>query len=309
VRFTEQTLLQHLNENGLWRNPLRLRILSCELGISIIALKGKMNYRRIIRGPYVIDDQQHRQVPKSKRSQVVRSYAGLTGDPRSKVKRIVKEFEITERQVRAKLEASCGAQWYRREFDTAGSEERARLVKLLNRNGRWKSGGVVATVAKELGVSKASLTLKMSRWCIVRGPYVQLRFVPKDGPSKPEQYARAFERSRGKAEIRIRRIAKENGVVLQTVKIALRKLWGPQRYYREVPTFRHGHKPQALVALMNDPKIQESGDALSAASKRLGIKRQSLMSILSRKGVRRIGRRYVREPGGKRTRKKTGVIT
>jgi len=97
VKFTEQTLLQRLNEDGLWRNPLRLQILSAELGISIIALKGKMNYRRIIRGPYVIDDQQHRQVPRSKRSQVLRSYAELTGDPRSKVRRIAEKFGITER--------------------------------------------------------------------------------------------------------------------------------------------------------------------------------------------------------------------
>jgi len=155
-----------------------------------------MNYRGIIRGPYVIDDSEHKRVLASQRSQLLKGYAALTGDPRSKVRRIAKKFRLTERQVRAKLEVSCGAQWYRREFDTASFEERVRLVKLLNRNGRWKSGGVVATVAKELGVSKASLTLKMSRWCIVRGPYVQLRFVPKDGPSKAEQYARAFEQSR-----------------------------------------------------------------------------------------------------------------
>jgi len=198
-----------------------------------------MNYRGIIRGPYVIDDQQHRQVPKSKRSQLIKSYAELTGNPRAKVTRTARKFGIAERQVRAKLEGSCGSQWYRREFDTAGSEERARLVKLLNRNGRWKSGGVVGAVAKELGVSKASLTLKMSRWSIVRGPYVQLRFVPKDGPSKPEQYARAFGRSHGKAETRIRRIAKENGVAPQTVKAALREFWGRQRYQREVPTPKH----------------------------------------------------------------------
>jgi hypothetical protein len=70
------------------------------------------------------------------------------------------------------------------------------------------------------------------------------------------------------------------------VKIALREFWGPQRYQREVPRRRHGHEPQALVALMNDPKIQDSNDALSAAAKRLGIKKQSLMSILSRKGDR-----------------------
>ena len=139
----------------------------------------------------------------------------------------------------------------------------------------------------------------MSRWSIVRGPYVQLRAFQEAGPSKPERYTRAFERSRGAPETRILRIAKENGVVPQTVKIALRKFWGPQRYYREVPTFRHGHEPQALVALMNEPKIQNSTDPLSAAAKRLGIKRQSLMSILSRKGVRRSGRRYVWEPGRK----------
>ena len=252
-----------------------------------------MNYRGIIRGPYVIDDQQHRQVPKSKRSQLIKSYAELTGNPRAKVTRTARKFGIAERQVRAKLEGSCGSQWYRREFDTAGSEERARLVKLLNRNGRWKSGGVVGAVAKELGVSKASLTLKMSRWSIVRGPYVQLRFVPKDGPSKPEQYARAFGRSHGKAETRIRRIAKENGIAPQTVKIALREFWGPQRYRREVPRRRQGHEPQALVALMNNPKIQNSGDVLGAAAKKLGIKRQSLMSILSRKGIRRHENRYV----------------
>jgi len=208
---------------------------------------------------------------------------------------VAKKFQTTERQLRAKLEAACGAQWYRREFDTASFAERVRLVTLLNRNGRWKSGAVVAAVAKELRVSRASLTLKMSRWSIVRGPYVQLRPFQDAGPSKPEQYARAFERSRGKAEIRIRRIAKENGVAPQTVKIALRKFWGPQRYQREIPPRRHGHEPQALVALMNEPRIQKSNDALSAAAKRLGIKRQSLMSILSRKGIRRSGRRYVWE--------------
>jgi len=293
VTLADQTLLQRLNDNGLWRNPLRLRILSCELGISIIALKGKMNYRRIIRGPYIIDDREHKAVPVSKRSQLLKSYTALSGDPRSKISKLAKKFRLTERQVRAKLEAACGAQWYRREFDTASLEERARLVKLLNRKGRWKSGGVIGAVAKELGVSKASLTLKMSRWSIVRGPYVQLRFVPKDGPSKPEQYARAFEQSRGNPETRIRRIAKENGVASQTVKIALREFWGPKRYRREVPLPKHGHDPHALVALMNEPKIRNSNDALSAAAKRLGIKRQSLMSILSRKGVRRIGRRYV----------------
>jgi len=259
-----------------------------------------MNYRGIIRGPYVIDDSEHKRVLASQRSQLLKGYAALTGDPRSKVRRIAKKFRLTERQVRAKLEVSCGAQWYRREFDTASFEERVRLVKLLNRNGRWKSGGVVATVAKELGVSKASLTLKMSRWCIVRGPYVQLRFVPKDGPSKAEQYARAFEQSRGNPETRLLRIAKENGVAPQTVKAALREFWGPQRFQREVPLPKHGHDPHALVALMNEPKIRKSDDPLSAAARRLGIKRQSLMSILSRKGVRRIGRRYVWRPDSQR---------
>ena len=116
--------------------------------------------------------------------------------------------------------------------------------------------------------------------------------------SKPDQHAQAFKQSRGVPETRIRRIAKENGVAPQTVKIALREFWGPHRYRREIPPRRHGHKPQALVALMNDPKIQESKDLLTAAAKRLGIKRQSLMSILSRKGVRRDGGRYVRNLGG-----------
>ena len=152
---------------------------------------------------------------------------------------------------------------------------------------------VLSTVAKEMGVSKASLTLKMSRWSVVRGPYVQLRQVQADHPSKAEQYARAFEQSRGNPETRILRIAKKNGVASQTVKAALREFWGPRRYRREIPPPRHGHDPHALVALMNEPKIRNSNDALSAAAKRLGIKRQSLMSILSRKGVRRIGRRYV----------------
>jgi len=252
-----------------------------------------MNYRRIIRGPYITDDRKHKEIPASKRRQLVKGYAALTGDPRSKVRRIAKKLGITERQVRAKLEASCGAQWYRREFDTATFEERERLVKLLNRKGRWKSGAVVAAVAKELGVSKASLTLKMSRWSIVRGPYVQLRQVQADQPSKPEQYALAFEQSRGDVRARIRRIAEENGVAPQTVKIALREFWGPQRYQREIPIRKHVHEPQALVALMNEPKIQQSNDPLRAAANRLGIKRQSLMSILSRKEVRRIGRRYV----------------
>jgi len=252
-----------------------------------------MNYRRIIRGPYITDDRKHKEIPASKRRQLVKSYAALSGDPRSKVKRIAKEFGLTERQVRAELETACGAQWYRREFDTATSQERERLVKLLNRKGRWRSGGVVGAVAREMGVSKASLTLKMSRWCIVRGPYVQLRQVQADQPSKSEQYARAFERGHGKAETRIRRIAKENGIAPQTVKIALREFWGPQRYRREVPRRRQGHEPQALVALMNNPKIQNSGDVLGAAAKKLGIKRQSLMSILSRKGIRRHENRYV----------------
>jgi len=166
-------------------------------------------------------------------------------------------------------------------------------VKLLNRNGRWKSGAVVAAVAKELGVPKTSLQRRMSHWCILRGPYVQLRSLQESGPSKPEQYARAFEQSRGEPETRIRRIAKENGVGPQTVKAALREFWGPQRYRRKVPPRGQGHEPQALVALMNDPKIQNATDPLSAAAKRLGIKRQSLMSILSRKGVRKIGRQYV----------------
>jgi len=86
------------------------------------------------------------------------------------------------------------------------------------------------------------------------------------------------------------------------VKIALREFWGPKCYRREVPPRKHGHEPKALVALMNDPKIQKSDDVLSAAAKRLGIKRQSLMSILSRKGIRRDGRRYVWEPGRNRAR-------
>ena len=293
MNLANKSLLPLLNENGLWRHPLRIQILSSALGISSIALKRRMNFRGIIRGPYVIDDCEHMRILASQRNHIVKGYADLAGDPRSKVRRIAKRFGLTERQVRAKLEASCGAQWYRREFDTASFEERARLVKLLNRNGRWKSGAVVAAVAKELGVSKASLKLKMSRWSIVRGPYVQLRALRSDGPSKPEQYARAFGQSRGDPETRIRRIAKENGVASQTVKIALREFWGPKRYRREVPLPKHGHDPHALVALMNEPKIRNSNDALSAAAKRLGIKRQSLMSILSRKGVRRIGRRYV----------------
>ena len=296
------SLLQRLNQKGLWRNPLRLQILSSELDISTIALRRRMNCRGIIRGPYVIDGSQHRNLLASQRSQLLKIYAALTGDPRSKVRRIAKKFRLNERQVRAKLEASCGAQWYRREFDAASFEERARLVKTLNRNGRWNSWGVVEAVAKELGVFKASLKLKMSRWSIVRGPYVQLRQVRADQSSKPEQYARAFGQSRGKPETRILRIAKENEVRPQTVKAALREFWGSRRYHHEIPLPRHGHEPQALVALMNDPKIQKSNDALSAAAKRLGIKRPSLMSILSRKGVRRIGRLYVWEPGRNRAR-------
>jgi len=246
-----------------------------------------MSRRGIMRGQYVIDDREHTSIPASKRAQVVKSYSEMSGEPRAKVRSLAKEYGITERDVRRKLESSCGAQWYRREFDRASFKERTKLVKLLNRNGRWKSGEVVKAVAKELGVSKASLTLKMSRWSIVRGPYGQLRHFEKGGPSKPEQYASAFEQSRGDPETRIRRIAKENGVGRQAVKAALRTFWGPQRYRREILLLMHGHEPQALVALMNDPKIENSTDPLSAAAKRLGIKRQSLMSILSRKGIRR----------------------
>ena len=131
-----------------------------------------------------------------------------------------------------------------------------------------------------------------------RAPF-ELRPLQDPVSSKPDQHAQAFKQSRGAPETRILRIAKENGIAPQTVKIALREFWGPQRYRLEVPPRRQGHEPQALVALMNEPKIQNSNDALSAAAKRLGIKRQSLMSILSRKGVRRIGRRYVWGPGRK----------
>jgi hypothetical protein len=285
-------LLQLLNENGLWRNPLRIQILSSELGISAIALMRRMNRRGIIRGPYMIDDDEQKRLPASKRSQVAESYSEMTGDPRSKVTRLVKKYGIAETEVRRRLRSSCGAQWYRREFDRTSASDKSQLVKLLNRNGRWKLGGVVKAVAKELGVTKASLTLRMSRWSIVRGPYVQLRSFEEAGASKPEQYAYAFEQGRGDHEGRVRRIAKANGVAPKAVKAALRKLWGPERYRKELQVGPK-HTPEALLALMNDARVQNSDDMVGTAAKRLGIKRQSLMSILSRKGIRRTGKRYV----------------
>lgn len=109
MKFTNQTLLQLLNDNGLWRDPLRIRILSSELGISNIALLHRMSRRRIIRSAYVIDDREHRRVLASQQSRIVKSYAELTGDPRSKVERTAKKLGVSEQVVRAKLETSCGA--------------------------------------------------------------------------------------------------------------------------------------------------------------------------------------------------------
>ena len=131
MTFANQTLLQRLNDHGLWRNPLRIPILSSALGISSIALKHRMNYRRIIRGPYVIDDREHMRILASQRSRIVKSYAALTGDPRSKVRRIAKKFGITERQVRAKLEvcldhADRGNWWATR---IAGCHSRCRRAR------------------------------------------------------------------------------------------------------------------------------------------------------------------------------------
>ena len=50
-------------------------------------------------------------------------------------------------------------------------------------------------------------------------PYVQLRHFQEAGPSKCEQYAHAFERSRGNPETRIRKIAKANEVNPRAVKL------------------------------------------------------------------------------------------
>ena len=74
---------------------------------------------------------------------------------------------------------------------------------------------------------------------------------------------------------------------------------------RNTTPLRQGHEPKDLVALMNSPKIRNSSDALSAAAKRLGIKRDSLKSILSRKGIRRTGRRYVGHQGGRTNREQS----
>ena len=123
-----RNLLQRLNKAGLWRNPRRLEILSSQLGISAIALMRRIRRRGIIRGPYVIDNEEHMRVAASKRSQLTRSYAELTGNPRSKVKATARKFRTTERAVGQKLQASCGLHWYRREFETATLQERTKLV-------------------------------------------------------------------------------------------------------------------------------------------------------------------------------------
>jgi hypothetical protein len=45
--------------------------------------------RGIIRGPYIIDDREHKRVAALKRSQLLKAYATMTGDPRAKVKAAV----------------------------------------------------------------------------------------------------------------------------------------------------------------------------------------------------------------------------
>jgi hypothetical protein len=335
VNSTSETLLHFLNETGLWRNPLWIRILSSELGISRIALKGRVVRRGIIRGPYIIDDREHRAVPGSKRILVLKSYAELdehqevrdqpsrrefwtdfaklcrvthNGSPRvreygqaydrlsgsheARVRQMAKSFRVYERSVIVSLRKAWGIpEWQRRIGKTrqTRAEGYAEEFKALKKRSPQER---IERLAKKYKVTPDSMRRALQRYWGVQ-KFSEL-VPPRPRITRSSQYARAFEQGRGDPASRIRQIAKKYGVQPGAVRTALKRFWGPDRYCQKKLPIRRN--PEALLALMNDPKIQKSDDAVGAAAKRLGIKRQSLMSILSRKGVRRSGGRYVAAP-------------
>jgi len=207
------------------------------------------------------------------------------------VRLIAKAFRVHERSVTVSLRKAWGIpEWQRRIGKTrqTRAEGYAEEFKALKKRSPQER---IERLAKKYKVTPDSMRRALQRYWGVQ-KFSEL-VPPRPRITRSSQYARAFEQGRGEAAGRFRQIAKEQGVQPVTVKAALREYWGSERYYREVPLPKHGYEPQALVALMNDPKIQKSDDVLGAAARRLGIKRDSLKSILSRKGVCRNGTRYV----------------
>jgi hypothetical protein len=209
-----------------------------------------------------------------------RAYDGLRGSHDSRVRQLARRFGVQEESVIVSLRKAWGIPEFQRRIGKTRrteAEDYAAEFRQLKGDPHQR----ILDLARKHEVTPDSMRRALRRyWGVQRFN----NLVPQQQRvSKAISYALAFENSRSAPSKRVAEIAEGFDVLPLTVKAALVKLWGFERYREEIR--RPILTQERLLTLLNNHRRSES--AILAVAKELEIKPESLRSKLTRWGIRR----------------------
>jgi transposase-like protein len=234
-------------------------------------------------------------------SEYARAYDRLRGAHDAWVRQLARRFGVHEESVTVSLRKAWGIpEWQRRIGKTRKTPAEGYAAEFEKLEGDPHQR--IQDLARKHNVNPRSMSMALKRYWGVEKYRDLIPWVQR--PTRSKEYEKAFERSRSDPWKRVPEIAEDFGVLPMTVKNALIRLWGVQKYREEInrPRLTRGR----LLTLLNNPRRSKS--AILAVARELGIKPESLRSKLTRWGIRKTPNGYILVSGKKDLFSEAGAL-